>query len=136
MDIKYVFAEDIKSIHKFNIEHNGGDPDYNLETENKVEGVLAQQYGYFGHDEYPSVYDKSAMLLYFFTKGHCFLDGNKRVGASTMFYMFEINGYLETDVEYDWYDFTLDVAKSEYRQDDIRDYIRRIAELLRVKFIK
>lgn len=136
MDIKCITLEDVKLIHKWNIEYYGGSLEYFSETENKVESILSQQYGYFGHDEYPSVYEKSAMLLYLFIKGHCFVDGNKRVGISTMFHMFEINGFVEVDIEYDWYKLTLEVATSNYRQSDIKKYIRQIARFLMSKFVR
>lgn len=136
MQINCLVIEDVKFLHEFNIKYYGGSIEYFLTTESKIESILSQQYGYFGYDEYPSVYEKSAMLFYMFVKGHCFVDGNKRTGLSVMLRMFEINDCLEVDPEFDWYDFAIEIASSDYRKDDIRKFINQIADLLRTKFVK
>ncbi len=43
-------------------------------------GALYQTFG--GKDVYPSVEEKAAHLLYFVTKNHSFVDGNKRIAAA------------------------------------------------------
>jgi len=48
-------------------------------------GAIYQTSG--GKDVYPSVEEKAAHLLYFVTKNHSFVDGNKRI-AATMFICF------------------------------------------------
>lgn len=136
MEIKCLALENIYDAHKIGIEQYGGSLEHYPTTESKLESILSQQFGYFGHDEYPNIYDKSAMLLYFLTKGHCFVDGNKRVGLGAMLYMFAINEYEDISEEDDWYELTYEVASSEYRQDDIKKFIKWIGELLRTKFIK
>ena len=46
-----------------------------------------------GHDIYPSVQEKAANLLYFITKNHSFLDGNKRIAAAVFLYFLDIDGW-------------------------------------------
>jgi prophage maintenance system killer protein len=43
---------------------------------------------------YPTVEEKAAHLLYFVTKNHSFVDGNKRIAAAIFVYFLEKNGVL------------------------------------------
>lgn len=133
--MEYLNFDDIIDIHNTAIECNGGDAGSYPETESKIESILSQQYGYFGHDEYPTIYNKAAMLFYFFTKGHCFVDGNKRVGLGAMLYILDINGYSDMSEEDDWYELTLEVAISSYSGEDLRKYIQWISDFLKKRFI-
>ena len=47
-------------------------------------GNIYQSFG--GQDVYPSMEEKAANLLYFLTKNHSFLDGNKRIAATLFLY--------------------------------------------------
>jgi len=47
-----------------------------------------------GKDLYPSIEDKAANLLYFITKNHSFVDGNKRIAAACFLYFLEQNNSL------------------------------------------
>lgn len=48
----------------------------------------------FGEDIYKSIEEKSANLLYFITKNHSFVDGNKRIAASIFLYFLDKNNLL------------------------------------------
>ncbi|OLN32615.1 Doc protein [Desulfosporosinus metallidurans] len=43
----------------------------------KLKSILDQQYPHFGFDKYPTPFNKAAMLWYFLTKNHCFVDINE-----------------------------------------------------------
>jgi prophage maintenance system killer protein len=47
-----------------------------------------------GKDAYPSVEEKAAYLLYFITKNHSFIDGNKRIAATLFVYFLNQNKIL------------------------------------------
>jgi len=47
-----------------------------------------------GKDVYPSVEEKAAHLLYFVTKNHSFVDGNKRIAATLFVYFLNQNKIL------------------------------------------
>jgi prophage maintenance system killer protein len=47
-----------------------------------------------GKDAYPSVEEKAAHLLYFITKNHSFVDGNKRIAATIFVYFLNQNKIL------------------------------------------
>ena len=55
-------------------------------------GAVMQSFD--GRDLYPSLEDKAAHLLYFLTKGHPFIDGNKRIAAAIFLWFLEKNGGL------------------------------------------
>lgn len=58
-------------------------------------GNIYQSFG--GKDLYPSLEEKAAHLLYFVTKNHSFLDGNKRIAATMFLYFLDKNGVLFMD---------------------------------------
>jgi death-on-curing protein len=133
MKIVCLTKEDIFKFHNKAISVFGGSKEYYIDTEGKIESILSQQYGFFGHDEYPSVFHKAAMLLYYFVKGHCFVDGNKRVGYYAMLAMLRINGYKEHFDNDFGYKSTIKVATSHCRQNEVKIFIRNIARTLNRK---
>jgi prophage maintenance system killer protein len=46
------------------------------------------------NDLYPSIEEKAANLLYFITKNHSFVDGNKRIAAACFLYFLQQNNAL------------------------------------------
>lgn len=48
----------------------------------------------FGEDVYKTTEEKAANLLYFITKNHSFIDGNKRIAASMFLYFLSKNNML------------------------------------------
>jgi prophage maintenance system killer protein len=54
--------------------------------------VIYQTFG--GEDLYPTVEEKAAYLLYFVTKNHSFVDGNKRIAATLFICFLKRNGIL------------------------------------------
>lgn len=59
------------------------------------QGSLGAVYQTFdGKNVYPTVEDKAAHLLYFVTKNHSFIDGNKRIAAALFICFLQKNGLL------------------------------------------
>ncbi|MBN1870920.1 MAG: virulence protein RhuM/Fic/DOC family protein [Candidatus Omnitrophica bacterium] len=54
--------------------------------------AIYQTFG--GKDVYPTVEEKAAHLLYFVTKNHSFIDGNKRIAAALFITFLQKNGIL------------------------------------------
>jgi len=52
------------------------------------------QQSFAGEELYPSIEEKAAMLLYLIVKNHCFVDGNKRIGAACFLYFLQKNNLL------------------------------------------
>jgi len=55
-------------------------------------GAISQTFG--KKDVYPTVEEKAAHLLYFVTKNHSFIDGNKRIAAALFLVFLDKNGIL------------------------------------------
>jgi death-on-curing protein len=139
MNMQLLTCEHIYLIHRNLIEDFGGDSSYYSNTNNKVESILAQQYPCFNYDKYPTVYLKAAMLMYFFIKGHCFVDGNKRVGLDVAVIFLTINGcidYMESNESsrLEGYKRAIEIANLEIRNEEIDQYIFGLAEWLKNRF--
>lgn len=68
---------------------------FGKEKDDSFRGSIGDIYQTFmGQDIYPSLEEKAANLLYFVTKNHSFLDGNKRIAATMFLYFLDRNGIL------------------------------------------
>ena len=71
---------------------------FGKEKDGSFEGSIGNIYQSFaGQDLYPTLEEKAAHLLYFVTKNHSFLDGNKRIAATMFLYFLDRNGVLFVD---------------------------------------
>ena len=65
------------------------------EKDNGFKSSLGAIYQTFdGRDLYPTIEEKAAHLLYFVTKNHSFVDGNKRIAAALFVLFLQKNGIL------------------------------------------
>ena len=68
---------------------------FGQEKDDSFKGSIGNIYQSFGGQEvYPTLEEKAANLLYFVTKNHSFLDGNKRIAATMFLYFLDRNGML------------------------------------------
>jgi len=88
------YSEAISKINQ--VRNTFGNSDlFGLEKDNSLKSSLSTIYQTFdGVDLYPSIEEKAANLLYFITKNHSFVDGNKRIAAFLFLYFIERNGIL------------------------------------------
>ena len=81
---------------------------FGREKDDSFRGSIGNIYQSFdGKELDPSLEEKAAHLLYFITKNHSFLDGNKRIAATMFLYFLDRNGVLFADGEKLIDDFTL-----------------------------
>lgn len=80
------------------VKSNLGNSDlFGKEKDESFKSSIAAIYQTFGgKDLYPSIEEKAANLLYFITKNHSFIDGNKRIAAFFFLYFLEKNKILFT----------------------------------------
>lgn len=64
----------------------------------------------WGLEAYPSVHLKAAALLESITRNHPLLDGNKRLGWTSMFVFYGLNGYDLQAPEGEAYDLVIAVS--------------------------
>lgn len=68
---------------------------FGVEKDKSFHSSIGQIYQTWdGHDLYPSVEEKAAMLLYLVVKNHSFVDGNKRIAATLFLWFLQNNGIL------------------------------------------
>lgn len=68
---------------------------FGREKNDSFRGSIGNIYqSYAGQELYPTLEEKAAHLLYFVTKNHIFLDGNKRIAATMFLYFLDKNGVL------------------------------------------
>lgn len=87
-----------------------------------------------GKDVYPTLEEKAAHLLYFVTKNHSFLDGNKRIAATMFLYFLDKNGVLFVDGEKTIEDHTLvalTIMIAESKPDEMEMMITVIMNCMR-----
>jgi len=71
---------------------------FGREKDESLRSSLSAIYQTFeGADLYPSIEEKAAHLLYFITKNHSFVDGNKRIAAFLFLLFLDRNGILLDD---------------------------------------
>ena len=71
---------------------------FGKEKDDSFKGSIGNIYQSFGGiDIYRSLEEKAANLLYFVTKNHSFLDGNKRIAATMFLYFLDKNAALFVD---------------------------------------
>ena len=87
------YDECMKLIHNTMFE-NKGDL-FSIERDDSFRNSISTIYQSFGGvDLYPTLEDKASALLYFIVKNLSFIDGNKRIGATTFLYFLEKNHAL------------------------------------------
>lgn len=71
---------------------------FGIEKDDSFKGSIGNIYQSFGGQEiYPTLEEKAAHLLYFVTKDHSFIDGNKRIAAILFLYFLDKNKRLFAD---------------------------------------
>lgn len=114
---EYLQPKDVLMIHDYSINRYGG-----LSGLNPKEGMhcvkakcyLPQQ-SFGGIERYPSIEEKAAAYMYYFTIGHCFVDGNKRVGYLTASTFLNLNRYELILSDEELYDMSMSISDSEKR---------------------
>jgi death-on-curing protein len=122
MEFIYLDKSDIIELHDDIIREFGG----SLGVLN--EGAIAYAaeapgMNVFGHERYPTIVDKAAILCYTLVTRHAFVDGNKRIGYEAMNVFLSINGYELKGAVDSKEDMVLEVAKGDMSLDDIKAWI-------------
>jgi len=114
---EYLQAEDVIVIHEYAIKRYGGLPGLNPKEGMhcvKAKCYLPQQ-SFSGEDPYPTIAEKAAVYMYYFTIGHCFLDGNKRIGYLTASTFLNLNGYEIVVSDEELYRMSMSIGNDKAR---------------------
>ena len=91
---KIEFDEAVELIQNLKTQFGGSDIFGVPKDESFKSSLTAIYQSVGGKDAYPSVEEKAAHLLYFVTKNHSFVDGNKRIAATLFVYFLNQNKIL------------------------------------------
>ena len=91
---KLDYKESIRIIQNLKKQFGGSDIFGVPKDESFKSSVSAIYQSAGGKDAYPSIEEKAAHLLYFVTKNHSFVDGNKRIAATLFVYFLNQNKIL------------------------------------------
>ena len=130
-ELTYEECKDVISQMRF-----GNESDlFGKEKDDSFKGSIGNIYQSFGNEDlYPTLEEKAAHLLYFVTKNHSFLDGNKRIAATMFLYFLEKNGVLFRNGEKLIEDHTLvalTIMIAESRPDEMEMMITVIMNCLK-----
>ena len=110
------------NLQKYMIEMTGGLN--GIRDENMLDLAISSPYQTFGgQDLYPNDIDKICRLSYNLTTLHCFLDGNKRIGAYVLVIIFRADGYESVATEEEIISTFLSLAANKISFDDFKDLI-------------
>lgn len=78
----------------------------------------------FGHELYPDIFQKAAVLMYSIARGHYFNDGNKRTASMAAYVFLMKNGYELIVSNDNFYDTTIKVAKGDLNEDHLTEWLK------------
>jgi len=119
--------DEIVSLHEKLIEKTGGSSgirDIGLlesainSAENSFEDV----------EQYPSVQEKAARLMFSLTNNHAFIDGNKRIGVFTLLMTLQLNGIGLSFSQKELVELGLSVADNSWNYEKILAWIKQHEE--------
>ena len=88
--MKYLTKEQVIYLHKQFIQEFGGME--GIRNEDLLKSAIASSFQTFSLKEfYPIIEEKAARLGYGLVFNHCFIDGNKRIGAHSMLVFLALN---------------------------------------------
>ena len=126
---EYLQPKDVLVIHEYSINRYGGLPGLNPKegmdcVEDKC--YLPQQ-SFDGIERDPSIEEKAAVYMYYFTIGHCFVDGNKRVGYLVASTFLNLNGYEFKLSDKELYKMSMSINNNEKRPtfNRVVDWVRK-----------
>lgn len=121
----YLSLEQIIELHDALIEKFGGLQ--GIRERGLLESaVAAPMMAVFGEELHKTIYNKAAAYLFYITKNHAFLDGNKRTATAASLAFLRANGKSTKYDADEFLEFVVSVAESKADLDAISNYLRKI----------
>lgn len=122
--MKYLYPKQVLYLHEQIIQLSGGLG--GLRDERLLESAIYRPQATFGgHDLYPDLFGKVAVLGHSLILNHPFVDGNKRTGFEAMRLLLRMNGH---NLHASWktkFDFVLKIATKTLTEQQIADWLRK-----------
>lgn len=120
---KVLTKNNIIDIHNYAVFKYGGG--LGIRDEKLLESVIVSPYQeVFGEKLYPSVFDKSAKLLYDFADYQIFIDGNKRTGVYCCLALLEINNIKLSLDNKRLFDVAMDIANNKVSLKEVSKILK------------
>jgi death-on-curing protein len=121
----YLDEDDVKDIHKDQLEQHGGLP--GIRDPGGLASAISQPQGtYGGEDLYPDAFSKAAVLGFCISEGQVFVDGNKRTGLVAALAFLKINGHDVPPAEERLYDAMIAMAKKQMDKEGFAELLREL----------
>ena len=121
--MKYLTKEQIIYLHKQLIQEFGGTE--GIRNDNLLESAIASLFQTFSLKEfYPTIEEKAARLGYGLVSNHCFIDGNKRIGAHAMLVFLALNDIQLDFTQEELIQIFLDLASGNSDYNTLLVWIR------------
>jgi death on curing protein len=124
----FLDLDDIIEIHRFSIEHYGGDE--GLRDLAALESAIHQPQATFGgkllHDD---LWSQAAAYLFHLAKNHPFVDGNKRVATASALIFLRMNGFTMEVDEDELSAFVFGVVADQYSKVAIAAFLRQHSDI-------
>lgn len=121
--MKYLTKEQMIYLHKRIIQEYGGIE--GIRNEGLLESAIASPFQIFSSTEfYPTIEEKAARLGYGLVCNHCFLDGNKRIGAHAMLVFLALNDIQLTFTQEELIQIFLDLAAANSDYNSLLVWIK------------
>lgn len=127
MSLSYLTLEEVLRLHFQIIEDFGGSHGVREET-SLLSVIKAPSQNVFGKEQYPSIYEKSAVYLRNVAMDHPFIDGNKRTALAVCGIFLARHGYhliVEPKV---LEDFMISVVTSNLGIKEIAGWLKQSSE--------
>ena len=123
-DPRFLTLDDIRYIHRREIEYAGGDP--GIREVGLVEAATyAPQATFEGQWLHADLFAMAGAYLMSFVQNHPFVDGNKRTGTAAALTFLYLNGYvLEEEHDEELADIVLQLVVHDIDQAEVIQYLR------------
>lgn len=119
---KYLSLKEILRLHFQVIEDFGGS--HGVRDEGRLASLaLAPAQEVFGQEQYPDIYQKTAVYMRNLIGDHPFIDGNKRTGVTVAGIFLLRNGYALTAKPKELEDFAVRIATEKLDVTDIAAWL-------------
>ena len=113
----------VDAIHFQQLQRFGGL--YGVRDDGVIDSALARPLNRWAHENQSDLAALAAAYGYGLTRGHGYLDGNKRVGFVAMAIFLDLNGWSVEASEQDVVQVMVAVAAGEMSEDDLAAWLRR-----------
>lgn len=119
---RFLTRRGIIALHYQLIEENGGA--YGIREDGLLESTLVKAETHLNYVPESEVWELAAAYGYGFVQNHVFVDGNKRVGLTSISAFLYLNGYTMTSTETERVAMILSVATGECTQENLANWIK------------